>query len=143
MKLFTIGFTKTSAQNFFERLKNAKVRRIIDVRKNNISQLAGFAKEKDLKYFSKEIGNIDYFHNLELAPTKELIDGYRKKEIDWKEYESIFNALLKERKVEDLDPKLFKNACLLCSEDVPHQCHRRLVAEYLKKFWKNLEIIHL
>tara|TARA_B100000424_G_scaffold152730_1_gene116619 strand:- start:665 stop:1096 length:432 start_codon:yes stop_codon:yes gene_type:complete len=143
MKLFTIGFTKTSAQNFFERLKNAKVRRIIDVRKNNISQLAGFAKEKDLKYFSKEIGNIDYFHNLELAPTKELIDGYRKKEIDWKEYESVFNALLKERKVEDLDPKLFKNACLLCSEDVPHQCHRRLVAEYLKKFWKNLEIIHL
>ena len=143
MKLFTIGFTKTSAQNFFERLKNAKVRRIIDVRKNNISQLAGFAKEKDLKYFSKEIGNIDYFHNLELAPTKELIDGYRKKEIDWQEYESVFNALLKERKVEDLDPKLFKNACLLCSEDVPHQCHRRLVAEYLKKFWKNLEIIHL
>ena len=70
MKLFTIGFTKTSAQNFFERLKNAKVRRIIDVRKNNVSQLAGFAKEKDLKYFSKEIGNIDYFHNLELAPTK-------------------------------------------------------------------------
>ena len=143
MKLFTIGFTKTSAQNFFERLKNAKVRRIIDVRKNNISQLAGFAKEKDLKYFSKEIGNIDYFHNLELAPTKELIDGYRKKEIDWQEYESVFNALLKERKVQDLDPKLFKNACLLCSEDVPHQCHRRLVAEYLKKYWKNLEIIHL
>ena len=143
MKLFTIGFTKTSAQNFFERLKNAKVRRIIDVRKNNISQLAGFAKEKDLKYFSKEIGNIDYFHNLELAPTKELIDGYRKKEIDWKEYESVFNAILKERKVQDLDPALFKNACLLCSEDVPHQCHRRLVAEYLKKFWKNLEIIHL
>lgn len=143
MKLFTIGFTKTSAQNFFERLKNAKVRRIIDVRKNNVSQLAGFAKEKDLKYFSKEIGNIDYFHNLELAPTKELIDGYRKKEIDWKEYESVFNAILKERKVQDLDPALFKNACLLCSEDVPHQCHRRLVAEYLKKFWKNLEIIHL
>ena len=143
MKLFTIGFTKTTAQNFFERLKNAKVKRIIDVRKNNISQLAGFAKEKDLKYFPKEIGNIDYFHNLELAPTKELIDGYRKKEIDWKEYESVFNALLKERKVEDLDPQLFKNACLLCSEDVPHQCHRRLVAEYLKKFWKNLEIIHL
>ena len=143
MKLFTIGFTKTSAQNFFERLKNAKVRRIIDVRKNNISQLAGFAKEKDLKYFSKEIGNIDYFHNLELAPTKELIDGYRKKEIDWKEYESVFNEILKERKIQDLDPALFKNACLLCSEDVPHQCHRRLVAEYLKKFWKNLEIIHL
>ena len=143
MKLFTIGFTKTTAQNFFERLKNAKVRRIIDVRKNNISQLAGFAKEKDLKYFSKEIGNIDYFHSLDLAPTKELIDGYRKKDIDWKEYESVFNALLKERKVEDQDPKLFKSACLLCSEDVPHQCHRRLVAEYLKKFWKNLEIIHL
>ena len=116
MKLFTIGFTKTYAQNFFERLKNAKVRRIIDVRKNNISQLAGFAKEKDLKYFSKEIGNIDYFHNLELAPTKELIDGYRKKEIDWKEYESVFNAILKERKVQDLDPALFKNACLLCKQ---------------------------
>ena len=84
-----------------------------------------------------DLSDIDYFHNLELAPTKELIDGYRKKEIDWQEYESVFNALLKERKVEDLDPKLFKNACLLCSEDVPHQCHRRLVAEYLKKFWKN------
>ncbi len=143
MKLFTIGFTKTSAENFFDRLKKSGVKKIIDVRLNNISQLSGFAKAKDLKYFSKEIANIDYEHNLDFAPTKELLSLYRNKEINWEEYEKIFNQLMKDRAVEKLNNQNLENACLLCSEDKPHFCHRRLIAEYLKEKWNDLKIIHL
>ncbi len=143
MKIFTIGFTKTTAENFFSRLSSAGVKKIIDARLKNGSQLAGFAKAKDLKFFSKQLCNASYVHNLSLAPTQEILDAYKKKEITWSQYEERFNNLMKIREIEKFEPKEFENACLLCSEDEPHFCHRRLVVEYLKEKWGNVEIIHL
>lgn len=143
MKIFTIGFTKTTAENFFSRIKTSGAKKIIDTRLKNVSQLAGFAKGKDLEFFSKEICGADYEHNLELAPTKEILDAYKKKEITWQKYESDFIELIRDRAIENIDPEELNNSCLLCSEDTPHFCHRRLVAEYLKKAWKSIEIIHL
>ncbi len=64
MKLFTIGFTKTTAESFFSRLSQAGVKKVIDIRLNNASQLAGFAKKTDLIYFLKTICGIDYEHRL-------------------------------------------------------------------------------
>lgn len=142
--VFTIGFTKKNARTFFELLQRAGVRRLIDIRLNNESQLAGFTKKDDLEYFLKTIANIEYSHRPELAPSKEILDGYKKKKLTWADYEQRFQALLKERQVENLITVAeLDNACLLCSEPKPGECHRRLVAEYLRSKLGDIEIRHL
>ncbi|HRC87426.1 MAG TPA: DUF488 domain-containing protein [Thermoanaerobaculia bacterium] len=144
MRVFTLGFTQKPARRFFELLQRSGARRVVDVRLNNVSQLAGFAKKEDLAYFLKELCGIDYVHLPQLAPTQAMLEGYRKKGGDWQAYEARFLALMKEREIEKtVAPELVADGCLLCSEDKPHQCHRRLVAEYLKEHWGDLEISHL
>ena len=144
MSLFTIGFTKKSAERFFEMLQDANVKRIVDVRLNNVSQLAGFAKKNDLTYFLQRICGMDYIYSPLLAPTKDMLDTYKKKQGSWEDYEQRFIELMAERRIEDnINPETLEDACLLCSEDKPHHCHRRLVAEYLKDHWGNVEIKHL
>lgn len=144
MKLFTIGFTKKSAQRFFHLVKTSGIKRVLDVRLNNVSQLAGFAKKDDLAYFLKEICDVGYAHLPELAPTQDMLDEYKKQKGEWRAYEGRFLALMKERRIEATVPKdLIADGCLLCSEDKPHYCHRRLVAEYLKQHWGDVEIAHL
>lgn len=144
MKLFTIGFTKKSAETFFSCLKNAGVRRLVDIRLNNISQLAGFTKKDDLRFFTKAICNIDYVYAPDLAPTKDILDAYKKHKGDWELYERQFLALMRSRHVEKtISRDMLDRGCLLCSEEKPNHCHRRLVAEYLKEYWPGLEIEHL
>ncbi len=144
MRLMTIGFTKKSARQFFETLRTAGVKRVADVRLHNVSQLAGFAKRKDLEYFLETICGIDYVHVPDLAPTPELLDAFKKHRGTWQAYEDGFLDLMARRRVEKaIDPELLEDACLLCSEDKPHHCHRRLVAEYLKRHWVDVEIQHL
>lgn len=144
MKLFTLGFTQKSAEQFFSLLKNPSVKKLVDVRLNNISQLAGFTKKNDLKYFVQEICGIDYYHLPELAPTKVMLDSYKKGGGPWENYEKQFLSLMKERRIESkVNKELLDGACLLCSEATPHHCHRRLVAEYLREKWGSIEIIHL
>src|SRR5215469_2012723 len=145
MKLFTIGFTKKSAETFFSRLKTAGVKRLIDVRLNNVSQLAGFTKKEDLRYFTKAICNIDYLHLPQLAPTADILSAYKKpKKGDWQLYERQFLELMSARHIENITPReLLDGGCLLCSEEKPQHCHRRLVAEYLKQHWHDVEIQHL
>lgn len=142
--LFTIGFTKKSAQEFFETLIKSGVKRVIDTRLNNVSQLAGFTKRADLKYFLQEIGKIDYIHRLDLAPTQDILDKYKKNGKDWQTYEEQFLQLIQQRQIEEkISPDILDGACLLCSEPTPHHCHRRLVAEYLLNQWGNIKICHL
>ena len=144
MKIFTIGFTKKSAESFFTKLAKSRVRRLIDVRLNNVSQLAGFTKKDDLRYFTKSICNIDYLHLPELAPTAAILDPYKKaKNGDWDLYQRQFLDLMQSRQIENISRDTLDGACLLCSEDKPHHCHRRLVAEYLKASWNDVEIEHL
>src|ERR1700676_3063241 len=143
MKLFTIGFTKASCEFFFSRLSRSHVRALIDVRLNNVSQLAGFAKKDDLKFFSKAICHIGYEHIPELAPTQNILDEYKKSKGLWSTYAEKFLDLMATRKIENIDRSRLDGGCLLCSEDKPHHCHRRLVAEYLKNKWGNVEIEHL
>jgi len=145
VEIYTIGFTKKSAAQFFEVLKRSGIKRLIDIRLNNQSQLAGFTKQDDLKYFLKEICRIEYIHEPRLAPSKDILEGYRDKKITWEEYEKKFLDLLNERQVSGFLKKDLFNipTVLLCSEPKPDQCHRRLVAEYLQKYWTNISIIHL
>ena len=144
MKLYTIGFTRKSAANFFGLLRGSGARRLVDVRLRNTSGLAGFAKKNDLAWFLRELCDMDYVHLPRLAPTDALLDGYRKKFITWDEYEPHFNALMERRLIQAAVPQdVIADACLLCSEDTPERCHRRLVAEYLQRHWGNVEIIHL
>ena len=144
MKLFTIGFTKKPARAFFEMLRQQGAKRIVDVRRNNVSQLAGFAKRDDLKYFLQVLCDMQYVHIPELAPTQDILDAYKKHKGDWSVYEQKFLALMQDRKIEhELSGKIMSGDCLLCSEHEPHHCHRRLVAEYLQKHWGGMEIIHL
>ena len=144
IRLFTIGFTKKSAETFFTKLSGAGVKRVIDIRLNNVSQLAGFAKRDDLRYFLKTLCDMDYIHLPAFAPTKDILDAYRKNKGDWSVYEEQFLDLLSERKVEEgISRDLLDGGCLLCSEDKPDQCHRRLIAEYLGEKLGNIEIKHI
>lgn len=132
MKIFTIGFTKKSAKNFFGFIKNESISTLIDVRLNNVSQLSGFAKRDDLKYFLRELCGTEYVHIPDLAPTKDILNHYKKGEISWEQYEDKFLNLMSQRKIErTINTSLLENGCLLCSEHEPHYCHRRLIIEYL------------
>lgn len=144
MKLFTIGFTKKSAEKFFDALCTSGAKRVVDVRLNNESQLAGFSKKPDLAYFLRKICGMEYVHLPILAPTQEMLDDLKKRKGKWDDYEQRFLALMQERKIEDNVPhEIVADGCLLCSEDKPHHCHRRLVAEYLNGHWGGIEITHL
>ncbi|MBN1427375.1 MAG: DUF488 domain-containing protein [Anaerolineae bacterium] len=146
MRLFTIGFTRKSARQFFGLLRDHGVRQVIDIRLNPHGQLAGFAKQEDLPYFLDQLADhCRYLHLPELAPTKEILKDYRA-DGDWCRYVARFEALLDERDIPSaLDRSMFESAagCLLCSEHLPDQCHRRLVAERLAGHWPGLEIVHL
>ncbi len=142
--LFTIGFTGHSAEEFFTKLQRAGVKTLFDVRLNNVSQLAGFAKKKDLQFFLKQIAGIEYVHEKTLAPTQDILDAYKKGKMDWSEYELRFNQLLADRHPEShLTPDELDLGCLLCSEHEHQHCHRRLVTEHLERHWPGVKVIHL
>lgn len=145
MEVYTIGFTKRSASGFFGTLKDARIKRLVDVRLNNSSQLAGFSKRDDLPYFLHEICGADYLHEPLLAPTQEMFDAYKKKKGSWQEYEERFMALMAQRKIEQqISRALFAiPTVLLCSEATAEHCHRRLVCKYLHEKWGDLTVIHL
>ena len=140
-----MGFTKKNAELFFSRLRQPGLKRLVDARLNNVSQLTGFTKKDDLKFFLKTVNNMEYVHLPELAPNKELLEEYKKHNGDWAVYECNFLALMESRHVEDKVSKdIIDGGCLLCSESTPEHCHRRLVAEYLQSpKWGDLEIVHL
>ena len=144
MKVFTIGFTKKSARVFFSALRRPGLKRIVDVRLNNSSQLSGFSKRDDLKFFAEAIPGIEYIHVPELAPTQEMLDQYKKRRGSWPDYEQKFLDLMALRRIEEtVSKEIIDGGCLLCSEQSPERCHRRLVAEYLRAKWGNVEIQHL
>ena len=147
MEIYTIGFTQTTARDFFGRLKSVGIRRLIDVRLNNSSQLAGFAKKDDLAYFLRELCDAEYVHEPQLAPTQELLDALKKRKGSWADYEAGFNQLMAERRIEHVFmPGFFEEpSVLLCSEATAEHCHRRLVLEYLQRAWPKADIrpVHL
>lgn len=145
MEIYSIGFTKKTAEQFFGLLREAGIKRLLDVRLNNKSQLAAFTKRNDLPFFLRELCGADYIHEPLLAPTKEILGDYKKRKGSWQEYETRFLALLAERKIEDkIDRELFEQpTVLLCSEPTAEYCHRRLVLEYLQEKWGDIEIVYL
>ncbi len=145
MNIYSIGFTQKNAESFFNLIRNSDIKSLLDVRLNNVSQLAGFAKKDDLRFFLKELCGVEYVHIPDLAPTKEILDAYKKKEMSWEKYEDHFLNLMSKRNIErTISPDLLNKGCLLCSEHEPHFCHRRLVIEYLNKHSNlNLTVKHL
>lgn len=144
VKIFTIGFTKKPAREFFGKLRRPGLVRLIDVRLNNVSQLAGFSKRDDLQFFCECILSIGYMHLPELAPTQEMLYDFKKNRGEWANYEAGFLALMSARRVaETIARATIDGSCLLCSESTPDNCHRRLVAEYLKGKWGDVEIEHI
>jgi len=144
MKIFTIGFTKKTAREFFNSLRRPGLRRIVDVRLNNVSQLAGFSKRDDLRFFAEALCSLDYIHLPELAPTQEMLDEYKKHGGLWENYEKRFTKLISDRRVEEtVSKEIIDGSCLLCSEESPQHCHRRLVAEYFASRWGVVDIEHI
>ncbi len=145
MEIFTIGFTQTTAERFFDRLADARIARLVDVRLNNSSQLAGFAKAKDLPFFLRRLVGAEYRHEPLLAPTQELLDAYKKHKGDWSAYEQAFLDLMARRQIESklARPDFEMPTALLCSEASPERCHRRLVCEYLADHWGDVRPVHL
>lgn len=145
MDIYTIGFTQKNAEKFFKFLRTSGVKTLVDVRLNNVSQLAGFAKKDDLKFFLRELCGAEYVHSPELAPTKDILNAYKKGEMPWNVYEDKFLNLMAQRNIEkSIKSELLDHGCLLCSEHEPHFCHRRLVVEYLNGHSNlNLKVKHL
>ena len=145
MEIYSIGFTQKSAREFFETLKAHGIERLLDVRLNNTSQLAGFAKQADLAYFLKAICGAEYEHEPLLAPTQDILDAFKKKKGDWNVYTQAYLSLIRSRKVETAVSResFAKRTVLLCSEATAEQCHRRLALEYLKTHWGDITIRHL
>jgi uncharacterized protein (DUF488 family) len=145
VEVFTIGFTQKSAAEFFGLLRTAGVKRLVDVRLNNVSQLAGFTKRDDLAFFVRELCGAEYVHEPRLAPTQAMLDAYKKAKGEWSEYERRFLQLMAERKVEEsIDRGLLAGpSALLCSEPTPEHCHRRLVLDYLRDKWGDVRAVHL
>ena len=145
MEIYSIGFTQKNASEFFGTLKAHRIERLLDVRLNNSSQLAGFAKKADLAYFLKEICGADYEHQPLLAPTQDILDSFKKRKGDWDVYTKAYISLICSRQVESaLSQESFRRrTVLLCSEPTPEHCHRRLALEYLQKKWGTFEIRHI
>jgi uncharacterized protein (DUF488 family) len=145
VEIFTIGFAQKNAAAFFGTLRDVGVRRLLDIRLNNTSQLAGYTKKEDLPFFLREICGAEYVHEPLLAPTQGILDAFKKQKGSWADYERAFGALIAERRIENcIDRRLFDEpTVMLCSEPTPEHCHRRLVAEYLRDKWGDIEIIHL
>ena len=145
-KIFTIGSTRKTAEDFFELLKSEGVTKIIDVRLNNTSQLLGFAKYPDIEYFTKKILNGEYFHDKKFAPSEKILSRYKKNIINWDDYEREFAELMNYRDIDVYIADKYagqENYCLLCTEPTPEYCHRRLVAEKIKEVLEDVEIVHL
>lgn len=145
-KLFTIGFTQKKAEEFFNLLRENKVETVIDIRLNNTSQLAAFAKYPDIEFFLREIGGIGYIHDKTFSPEESTLSKYKKKMINWEEYECEFSLTMAKRKIERHIIETYftlNNICLLCSEAEADQCHRRLVANIFKSQFSGLEITNL
>jgi len=145
LNIYTIGFTKKTAKQFFALLKKNGIKKVVDIRLNNKSQLAGFAKGVDLQYFLKLHG-IEYEHNIMLAPTKELRKRYNDKKVkmSFEEYTDEFTKIMQQRScIIKLQNKDLDKVCYLCSEDTPDKCHRKLVVEEIKGSNKDIQIIHL
>jgi len=143
-KIFTIGFTGKSAADFFSLLEENNIKKLIDVRLNNVSQLAAFTKKEDLEFFLKKILSCEYIHRPDLAPTETILKNYKSKIIDWEVYTNEYIKLLDSRNITSyLMKDEILNSVFLCSEHLPEFCHRRLLVEYLKEHWNDLEIIHL
>jgi uncharacterized protein (DUF488 family) len=146
MEIFTIGFTQTPASRFFGKLKQAGIRRLLDVRLNNTSQLAAYAKRDDLKFFLQAICDAEYEHEPLLAPTQDMLDAFKKQKGDWQTYETQFLKLISDRQIEgNLDRETFETTptVLLCSELTAEHCHRRLVLDYLEDCWGDVVAVHL
>ena len=146
MKLYTIGFTQKNARTFFNLLRDNNVKTVVDIRLNNTSQLAAFAKGEDLKFFLTEFCQIEYVHDITFAPTETLLKDYKNKKISWFEYEKEFSRIMEGRNIKNYIIKNYSNKdsiCLLCSEALRNQCHRRLVAEIFGEVFEDVQIIHL
>ena len=145
-KIFTIGFTRKTAEEFFTMLEDSGVRKVIDVRLNNTSQILGFSKYPDIEYFLRKILDVEYFHDRKFAPSEKILTRYKKNIIGWDDYEKEFAELMKYRDIETYIADKYsaqENYCLLCSEVSPEYCHRRLVAEKIREVLEDIEIIHL
>ncbi len=145
MEIYTIGFAKKTAEEFFRILRENQIKILVDIRLNNVSQLAGFTKANDLAFFLQELCDIKYYHKPMLAPSKEILDALKKNNGSWEDYERDFKLLLNDRRIDEkLDKQQFSQpTVLLCSEPTAEKCHRRLVAEYLMDAWGQVKIIHL
>ena len=145
MEIYSIGFTQKTAEQFFGALKRAGIERLLDVRLNNTSQLAGFAKREDLEFFLRQICGASYVHDPLLAPKQDMLDAYKTNKGSWAEYETRFLSLMAEREIEKrLEKSLFAApTALLCSEPTAEHCHRRLILDYLREKWGDFTISHL
>ena len=131
-------------RRIFNLLKESNITKIIDIRNIIPRNLPDFPKD-DLRYFLKEICDAEYEHETSIATPETLLNKY-KKDHDWGYYEKEFNKLLRDPSLKKTYDRILEDKhtiCLLCSENKPDKCHRRLILEYIKNNIQDIKIIHL
>lgn len=147
-KIYTIGFTKKDAKTFFTLLKDNGISVVVDVRLNNTSQLAGFTKYPDIKYFLAKCIKCHYISDKRFSPEEKTLKDYKSKLISWDDYVKQFNSTMDKRRIKEYISDKYKDIikdetiCFLCSEETAEYCHRRLIAEMFSEIY-DLEIVHL
>lgn len=144
MEVYTAGFTKWLAEDFFEKLNALNINKLIDIRLRPNSQLSGFTREVNFSYFLKKLSHVEYEHQINLAPTKDLLNKRRKNNLSWQEFESEYLNLLTEDILEYCFKEISKqNILFLCSESEPQFCHRRVLTDKLLSLNSELKVTHL
>ena len=144
MQIFTIGYTKKSAREFFGLIKANEIDVLVDVRLYNNTQLAGFSKSRDLEFFLAALCGCGYVWAKQFAPSPALFNDYKSGQIDWAACEAVYRDFLNAHTGLDFF-RLYRNKriCLLCAEETPECCHRRLLAEKIADEYDGTEITHL
>lgn len=142
-RLATIGYETDTQAGLIQRLKAADVELVVDVRAVASSRKAGFSKT--LLGNSLKAEGVDYLHLRPLGTPKAGRDAARAGRTD--EMRQIFNAHLEEPDAQvalaqAIDLAKDKRIALLCYEDDPHCCHRRIVADRIRASLK-CEVIDL
>ena len=102
MTIYTIGFAKKYALEFFKALRRSRARHLWDIRLHNTSQLAGFTKRDDLSYFLRIIVDMEYHEVPILAPEDSFLSEYRTNG-DWPQFERSYLELIRQSQVDDCD----------------------------------------
>jgi len=124
--IFALSAYETSAEQFFQKLKEEKADLVLDVRLKNSNQLCGFTKAKDLAYLIPAVTGAAYVHDLRFAPSAALLESYLKHQIGWEMYRASYLSEMKRHRAMDafrVSYDSYQSICILGTSTRKRRSH--------------------